>query len=130
MIDQHVVNKLICHANLTKLYGLAILISKQDRLKDAFELFRRAKKLFKFIGGDNNKANLGLAQCYLILATMMRTKSEQIFSPKQPQEQIVLRKAQKRFEAAKKIYKERQHLAGQLYCCQELLHVYKALKVK
>jgi hypothetical protein len=41
-----------------------------------------------------------------------------------------LKKAQKRFEAAKKIYRERQHMAGQLFCCQELIHVYKAMKLK
>jgi len=30
-------------------------------MKDAFELFRRAKKIFKLIGGEGNKANLGIA---------------------------------------------------------------------
>lgn len=110
-------SKLVCHANLTKLYGLCLLKSNKERLKDAFELFGRAKKIFKLIGGENNKANLGVAQCYLMQATLLRTKSEQIFTHKQPSEQIVMKKAQKRFEAAKKIYREREHMAGQLFCC-------------
>jgi hypothetical protein len=61
LIDQHIINKLICHANLTRLYGLSILQSKAERIKDAFELFRRAKKIFKLIGGENNTANMGVA---------------------------------------------------------------------
>ena len=117
LIHSQVKTKLVCHANLTKLYGLCLLKSSKDRIKDAFELFRRAKKLFKLIGGDSKKANLGVAQCYLIQATLLRTKSDQIFTHKQAPEQVVLKKAQKRYEAAKKIYRERDHMAGQLFCC-------------
>lgn len=66
LVDQHLKLKLICHANLTKLYGLCILKSKAEWIKDAFELFRRAKKIFKMVGGENNNSNIGVAQCYMI----------------------------------------------------------------
>lgn len=82
------------------------------------------------IGGAKNKTNLGVAQLYMIEATLLRTKSEQIFAPNQPSELIVMKKSQKRFEAAKQIYKLREHLAGQQFCCQELMHVYKVLGIR
>jgi transcriptional regulator of met regulon len=81
LIHSQVMSKLVCHANLLKLYGICLKTNK-DRLKDAFELFGRAKKIFRLVGGENNKANLGVAQCYLIQATLLRTKSEQIFTHK------------------------------------------------
>lgn len=52
---------MVCHANLTKLFGLAILKCKVERVKEAFELFTRAKKIFRIIGGDGNRVNLGVA---------------------------------------------------------------------
>lgn len=130
MVDQHLKNKLVCHANLTKLYGLCILKSKQERIKEAFELFRRAKHIFKIISGENSSANLGVAQCYMMQGILLRTKSDQLFTNKQPVEATVMRKALKRLEAAKQIYKERRHLAGQMFCCTEILNVYKALKIR
>jgi len=66
----------------------------------------------------------------MIEATLLRTRSERIFAPNTPSEHSVMKKAQKRFEAAKQIYKNREHLAGQQFCCQELLHIHKVLGQK
>ena len=48
----------------------------------------------------------------MIQGILLMTKSEQIFAPKMLQESVVMKKAQKRLQAAKEIYKERKHLAG------------------